>query len=179
MDYTNDSYQSAQMGYMSKEKTIATYAKDAWEALGFSVVIKGVNATEYEQVYKSGDYDVLGLDVQALSAYSFAMLAPFAKSFSGKVRLVDSTSKDFDKSKGVERYYVNEKAFAAATQKEKAALLHQAEKLLLEDAPVVPVLFNSDCYVASNKLSGFDTDFFGSKSFTKTALKNYLNYLHD
>lgn len=195
MDYTNDSYQSAQMGYMSKEKTIATYAKDTWEALGFSVVIKGVNATEYEQVYKSGDYDVLGLDVQALSAYSFAMLAPFAKSFSGKVRLVDSTSKDFDKSKGVERYYVNEthitgyyneeydalieKAFAAATQKEKAALLHQAEELLIKDAPVVPVLFNSDCYVVSNKLSGFDTDFFGSKSFTKTALKNYLNYLHD
>ena len=194
-DYTNDSYQSAQMGYMSKEKTIATYAKEAWEELGFSVVIKGVTATEYEQVYNSGDYDVIGLDVQALSAYSFAMLAPFAKAFSGKVRLVDSTSKDFDASKGAERYYESlphvtgyyneeydaliEKAFAASTQKEKAGLLHQAEELLIKDAPVAPVIFNADCYVASNKLSGFETDFFGSKSFTKTALKNYLNYLHD
>ena len=96
------------MGYMSKEKTVATYAKETWEELGFSVVLKGVNATEYEQVYKSGEYDILGLDCQALSTYSFAMLAPYAKAFSGKVRLVDSTSKDYDSSLGVARYYVNE-----------------------------------------------------------------------
>ena len=195
MDYTNDSYQSAQMGYMSKEKTVATYAKETWEELGFSVVLKGVNATEYEQVYKSGEYDILGLDCQALSTYSFAMLAPYAKAFSGKVRLVDSTSKDYDSSLGVARYYVNEthvtgyyneeydalieKAYAASSRKEKAEILHQAEKLLLEDAPVVPVLFNSDCYVSSSKLSGIQTNFFGSKIFTKTELKNYLNYLHD
>jgi ABC-type oligopeptide transport system substrate-binding subunit len=68
-DTTNDSYQSAQWGYTSKEKTIALAAKKAWEALGFKVVVKGVTAAEHAAVYANGQYDVIGLDYHMPSAY--------------------------------------------------------------------------------------------------------------
>lgn len=192
-DKTNDSYYSAQMGYKSKEKISAEFVEQAWESLGFSVVLKGVTAAEYETAYNTKEYDVIGLDYQALSPYAFYMLAPFAKAFSGNIRLVESGDKDYDASLGFERYYVTEthvtgyydeaydalieSAYAAGSQKEKAAILHDAEELLIKDGAVVPVIFNSDCYVISGKLSKVKTNYFGAKTFTKTELKNYLDYL--
>ena len=91
-DSVNDSYQSAEWGYMSKEKTVASYAKKAWEELGFKVVMKGVPADVYAEVYKSGDYDVIGLDYQMMSAYPIYNLAPFAKAYSGRVSEEDTDS---------------------------------------------------------------------------------------
>ena len=188
-DGTNDSYYSEQMGYKSKEKLAAEYVKAAWEELGFTVVLKGVSAAEYESVYASKDYDVIGLDYQALSTYAFSMLAPFATGFSGSVELVEKGDARFDSSLGLDRYYVSvphitgyssdeydeliEQAYTAGSQKEKAELLHQAEELLLNDAPIVPVLFNTDRYVVSGKLSGLDVNYFGSKLFKDVTVKNY------
>ena len=169
------------MGYKSKEKIAAEYVEAAWEELGFSVVLKGVSSAEYEEVYKSKDYDVIGLDYQAISPYAFYMLAPFASGFSGGADFVETSGN---------RYYVNalhttgyqsdaydeliEQAYAAGKQKERAAILHEAEQMLIEDAPIIPVLFNSDSYVVSNKLSGLSTNYFGSKLFAKASVKNYM-----
>lgn len=193
-DVTNDSYYSAQLGFKSKEKVIAEQAEAAWEALGFSVVLKGVSVAEYEKAYQTGDYDIIGLDVQAISTYAFHMLSPYSKAFSGSSSLLTEGSAGFDASLGFERYYVNnthstgyyseaydaklEEAFAATTQKEKAALLHEAEALLLKDAPVIPVVFNSETYAVSKLLSNIEENYFGAKTFTKTEVKDYLKYYY-
>lgn len=168
-DSTNDSYYSAQMGYKSKEKIAAEYVEQAWEELGFSVVLKGVSSAEYEEVYASKDYDVIGLDIQAVSPYPFYMLAPFASGFSGGMNTTHTSGYKSD-----EYDALIEEAFATVKQKDRAAILHTAEQLLIDDAPVVPVLFNADSYVVSNKLSGIEINYFGSKLFTKTAVKNYM-----
>lgn len=186
-DSTNDSYQSSStengFGYMSKEKTVATYAKQAWEQLGFKVVLKGVTAEEYAEVYANGSYDVIGLDYQMMSSYPIYALAPFAKAYSGRVLETDTESDIiYTQLAHVSGYYSEAydaliaSAFAAESQSEKAKLLHQAEELLLKDAPVIPVLFNSDAYVTSG-LSELKTNFWGATNFKKVYLNNYVDYL--
>lgn len=182
-DSVNDSYQSAEWGYMSKEKTVASYAKKAWEELGFKVVMKGVPADVYAEVYKSGDYDVIGLDYQMMSAYPIYNLAPFAKAYSGRVSEEDTDSSVIYNALPHVTGYYNEaydtliaEAFGITDQKEKVAKLHEAEELLIKDAPVVPVIFNSDAYVTSG-LSEISTNFWGANMFTKAYLNNYVDYL--
>ena len=186
-DSANDSYQSASsengFGYMSKEKTVAYYTKQTWEQLGFSVVIKGVTSEEYAKVYAEGTYDVIGLDYQMLSAYPIYALAPFAKAYSGRVSETDTASDViYTPMTHVSGYYNEEydaliaSAFAASSQSEKAELLHQAEEMLLKDAAVVPVIFNSEAYVTSG-LSELKTNFWGATCFKKAYLNNYVDYL--
>ncbi len=182
-DATNDSYQSAQWGYTSKEKTIAMATKTAWEALGFKVVIKGVTAAEYARVYESGEYDVIGLDYHMPSTYALSALSPFAKAYSGRVNVEE---------KGADLIYTQlthatgyqddaydafiKTAMDATTQKDRAAALHEAEKYLVgTDVAVVPVIFNSEAYVSS-ALSDIDTTFWGINTFTKTYLNNYVEH---
>ena len=187
-DEVNDSYASASLGFYSKEKALATYAKQAWEELGFKVVLKGCSSIEYEQCMKDGSFDIIGLDYQMLSAYALYALAPFATSFSGNVDITSVTTDE----EGNEYYTalphitvynsaeydeLIETAWATENKKERAQLLHDAEKLLISDAPIVPVVFNGETYVVSGVLSGLTTDYFGSKSFTKAKLKNYTKYL--
>lgn len=183
-DEANDSYSSAQMGFYSKEKALATYAKQVWEQLGFYVVLRACDAKEYEDALKNGSYDIIGLDWQMLSPYPLYDLAPFATTYSGSVD-VDGVNDDgsYDAIPGITGWSNSkydaliDEAFAATKQKDKAAKLHEAEQLLLEDGAIIPVVFNSECYVVSNKLSGITKTYFGAKIFKKTKLKNYELYL--
>ena len=183
-DEANDSYSSAQMGFYSKEKALATYAKQVWEQLGFYVVLRACDAKEYEDALENGSYDIIGLDWQMLSPYPLYDLAPFATTYSGSVD-VDGVNDDgsYDAVPGITGWSNSkydaliDEAFAATKQKDKAAKLHEAEQLLLEDGAIIPVVFNSECYVVSNKLSGITKTYFGAKIFKKAKLKNYELYL--
>ena len=184
LDEANDSYASAGLGFYSKEKAIATYAKEVWEALGFKIVLKGCTAKEFEDAYTGGKYDIIGVDYQMLSPYALYNLAAFSTNYGGNV----DTSKVLENgtyqiTAGISGYNSEEynalieQAWNAGSEKEQSQLLHQAEEMLLKDGAIAPIIFNTDCYVASKALSGIKTDFFGSKIFTKTALKDYEKYL--
>ena len=193
MDEMNDSYQSQQMGYMSKEKAVAQYTKTVWEQLGFHVVVNAVASSTYEELYAAGDYDVIGLDYQMLSVYPIYNLTAFTKEYNGHVKLVTSADRDFDASRGETMYYESvahvsgyynaeydaliASAFAETDAKKRAEILHEAEALLLSDAVVVPLLFNANAYVVSSELSKVSTNYWGAQIFTKTKLKNYVQYL--
>ncbi|MBR7082898.1 MAG: hypothetical protein IKI51_02665, partial [Clostridia bacterium] len=159
----------------------AVDGQEAWEKLGFYVVLRACDAKEYEDALNSKSYDIIGLDWQMLSPYPLYDLAPFATTYSGFVTENDDGTYTAKAGlTGWSNSAYNElidSAFAATKQKDKAAILHDAEKLLLEEGAIVPVVFNSECYVVSNKLSGITKNYFGSKIFTRTALKNYEKYL--
>ena len=182
-DATNDSYQSAEWGYTSKEKTIALAAKAAWEALGFKVVVKGVTAAEHAEIYANGKYDVIGLDYHMTSAYATSALSPFAKAYSGRLLAKEDGARlTYENLAHVTGYYneaydaLIEKAMNAKTQKERTEALHDAEELLVkEDAAVIPVIFNSEAYVTS-ALSDIETTFWGTNTFTKTYLNEYVKH---
>ena len=180
------------MGYVSKEKAIAQYTETVWEQLGFNVVVNSLSASDYDTAFETGDYDVIGLDYQMLSVYPLYSLTPFTRDYNGSVRAVTSSDPDYDESRGV-MYYVNDvhvtgyynpdydaliaSAFAETDDDKRAEILHEAEALLLNDAVVVPILFNTNTYVVSSELSKLSTNYWGYQIFTKAQLKDYVQYL--
>jgi ABC-type transport system substrate-binding protein len=169
-DEKNDSYQSAQLGYMSNEYAIANYAKDVWKQLGFNVVVSALDNAAYEAAYANGDYEIIGMDFQAISTYPIYNLASFSSTYSGTAVPVKGYDND-------DYNALIESAFAETDAEKRAEILYEAEALLIEDAAVVPVIFNTNAYVVSNKLSGVDTNYWGVQMFTKANLKDYVQYL--
>lgn len=169
-DEKNDSYQSAQLGYMSNEYAIANYAKDVWKQLGFNVVVSALDNAAYEAAYANGDYEIIGMDFQAISTYPIYNLASFSSTYSGAAVPVKGYDND-------DYNALIESAFAETDAEKRAEILYEAEALLIEDAAVVPVIFNTNAYVVSSKLSGVDTNYWGVQMFTKANLKDYVQYL--
>lgn len=169
-DEKNDSYQSAKLGYKSNEYAIAEYAQSVWNKLGFNVVISALDNAAYEDAYNTGDYEIIGMDYQTISVFPFYNLAAFSSVYSGDaVPVKGYVNADYDARL--------EEAYKTVDADERAEYLHEAEKLLLEDAAVVPVIFNTNAYVVSKSLSKVKTNYWGAQMFTKTVLDDYVQHL--
>ncbi|MBQ2766544.1 MAG: peptide ABC transporter substrate-binding protein [Clostridia bacterium] len=171
------------------DRAIAEMAKAAWEQLGFTVTLRelssqapasGVDAVKDDslsKVFASGDYDVIAIDANALNATAYAVLAPFAKLFSGQG--MDMDSGDYLPSPhctGFDSEAYNAKMEEVYAEKDivaRAALLHEAEKLLLEEMPVIPVVFNQDAYLIHDDLSGLKTFWGAMPDFRMLKLDEY------
>ena len=180
---------------------IAKLVQAAWNELGFHVQIKAIDAitnTDYmksiddtptdilddlhAEAYKAGLYEVAAIDYTALSADAFSVLAPFAKAFTGRAA-ASLTSLEFTiptHSTGYDSERYNaliEKAFAEKNVEARAAILHEAETVLLEEMPVIPIIFNQNATLISDELSKVKFTYYGVPNFTKTKLKNYELYI--
>lgn len=184
---------------------VAESVKAAWESLGFKVTICKVLTETNDEVGSTGEVskdirdDIFSeslynrtfhaaiIDLVAPTTRAFSILAPFATDFAGTG--MDFQAKD---SKGNYLYEIEghitgyknddynamiEEIFAEKDEEKRTALLVEAEKKILEDMPVIPVVYNQDGYVISKELSGVDHSYFGSRIFTKTKLKDYEKYL--
>ncbi len=66
---------------------------------------------------------------------------------------------------------------ASGWTKQKAKLLHEAEKILIQDEmAIIPVLFNQNAILVHEDLSRVDSDYYAPATFRKTKLKNYQDY---
>lgn len=177
---------------------VAEYAKSQWEKLGFDVEIKTLKnelvehldtstdtpykyvVDSFQEAYNSGDFDVIAVDMNMYSPDPFNALAQFAGDFSGNG--TDMLSENFDINLHVTGFenaaYTEliEKAYAATDEDERAALLHDAEKLLVEEMPVCPVVTLRSAYIASDILSGIKTTYYGTTDFKRMKMKNYMDY---
>ena len=62
---------------------------------------------------------------------------------------------------------------------QKSILLHKAEELLMNDLPVIPVIYNQDAILVNTKhLSKVDSTYYAPAYFRKTKLKNYTKYTY-
>ena len=183
-DEMNDSYDSEVNGRMSNEKAILYTAIQTWTDLGFSVEMdirnyhnwveneKGELVDEgFIAAYENGDYDIVGMDCQMVSAYALYNLAMFSSEYSGNASLLKGyTSEAFDTLLG--------EAFKESDADKRAEILHNAEKQLVDtEAAVIPVVFNANAYVVAKDLSNVKTDYWGVQIFKKANLKNYVQYL--
>ncbi|MBQ5886936.1 MAG: hypothetical protein IIW82_04720, partial [Clostridia bacterium] len=174
------------------DRAVAEYVKGVWESLGFKITVEEIKPKkliDYERAYadtftvkyQTGDFDVIAIDAQMLSPDPFTALAPFAAAFSGNG--VDMNSANYDLYPHVTGYnseaYNNliASAYAEKDAAAKAAILHEAEKLLMEDMPIVPLFFMQDAYLIHDDLSGYKSSYFGSRDFKGMKLKNYMDYL--
>lgn len=62
--------------------------------------------------------------------------------------------------------------------KQKAILLHKAEFLLLQDLPVIPVLFNQNVVIVSDQITKVTNTYYIPAYFRKTNLKDFEDYTY-
>ncbi len=186
------------------EKAIAEYVASKWTALGYTVTLNPVSGVQIDfdddgaiaslydsalqRAYESGEFDVIGIDYQMFSTDALVALAALTSDMNGN-GLNYGSGEGFVEGEttyeplGNVLGYVNADydkkvadAFAEKNLDKRADLLHEAEKLLLNDMPIIPLVFNQS-YYTSTELSGISFGYNGYVSFTKVSQKNYTKYL--
>ena len=180
---------------------IAEMVQASWTELGFHValnkidlidnkdilltteeVIEGIKDDIFAENYRVGKYEVAAIDYTALSADAFSMLAPFAKYYTGGAATTEF-SLDFNVPSYITGYNneeYNAKIEAAFKEKnieKRAVILHEAEKILMNDMPIIPIIFNQNATLTSKELSKVKFTYYGTPIFTKTKLKDYQLYI--
>lgn len=180
------------------DRAVAEYCVSQWKQLGFDVTIRELGTSDYvyneydlfedqfTEAYIAKDFDVIAIDWQTLSTDPWSTLAPFAKAFSGSAMdLVGSAGNvDFETEPHITGYNnqayneIIDRAFAETDRKARAEILKEAEKLLAQDMPVMPLFVYQDYYLASSKLSlpRERTSFWGYRVFNKLKFKGYKEF---
>ncbi len=170
------------------DMAVADYVKGVWETLGFTVKIDnslglqlsetGVTTDLFMEAYKAGEFDVIAVDAMMQTADAFNALSQFAPAYSGNG--VDMASPNYDLYGHISGY--NSEAYTALIESADAeldnaartAILHDAEKMLIDDMPVCPIFFLQDAYIVSDELTGVDSDYFGMRIFNDAKLNDYM-----
>ena len=164
------------------EQAMAEYAKAQWEKLGFTVTLDVKGRNQFQARFNEGAYDVLYTDWQAYSVRPFNMVAPFSIYYSGTK--LDTEHHNYDPQPNSTGYSDPDydAIIEAAAQyeegtRERNDKVFEAEKKLMEDMPVIPLIFYRDFYMSSSQISGVKNTYYNYKSLTNMNLKNYKNYL--
>ena len=187
--------------YDDVHMAIANEVKNAWTELDFNVEIlaidvivnvdkdkttdasiDGVRDDVHAERLAEGKFDVAAFDFTAYSVDAFTVLAPFAKGYTGGAA-IKANSPDFNIPTHVSGYnsaeynaLINE-AYAEKDADKRADILHDAEKMLLDDMPIIPIVFNKNATLTSKKLTGEKVSYYGTPIFTKLNLKNYEEHI--
>ena len=170
---------------------IANACKEAWSELGFKIQAtsktqKFINSKEHgdyplNQTHESIDAaTVILVNLQSQTTDAYSILTSFSSEFGGT--FVDVTIDDVVYDAHVTGYtdetydkicseFVN-----AKSDSYRAAAMHIAEEYLVEQMPVIPVIFNQSNYI-TQELSKYESDKFGRLNFTELKQKNYEDYL--
>lgn len=180
---------------------MANLAVAAWKALGFKVtlnalgseeivevnsegenVFTGAHVSAYRSALKSGSFEVIALDLVATAPTALSYLAPFAAAFSGNGYTVSQGENGetvYTVAPHVTGYNstdYNAKIDAAQNEqneKKRAALLEEAEAMLMNDMPVIPVIYNQNTSLVGKKLSKISSNFFCPNVLTDAKLSGY------
>ena len=173
------------------DEQLANAAKEAWSALGFRIKFSG-KKQKYIDDKENGTYDfrmnndvanvatAIIVNQQSMTTDAYSMLTAYSGEYGGNS--IDVTVKDVVYGKHVigfmdEKYDKLCAAFVNADDvKTRTAAMHEAEKYLATQMPVIPLVFNKSYYV-TQKLSGYESDKFGRLDFTELEQKNFKKYL--
>lgn len=177
------------------DRAVAEYVKGVWESLGFDVTLKavlcrsvkvtasdGTESTYYvdsvREAYTNSDYDVIAIDMSMLSTDAFTILASFAKEFSGMgIDMNSGNYEEYTHYTGFddpEYSKIIERAFNETDANARNEILREAEQYLLDQMPVIPLVFNQDAYLVSKELGKVKTTAFGLRDLKKVTYKNYV-----
>ncbi len=176
------------------DRAVAEYCAGVWGELGFNVTIRELGTEAYKSVteydllndlftdaYEARDFDVIAIDWQTISTDAWSALAPFAKQFAGGAKdLVSSNFEDVPHITGFDDEAYNlfmDGVFTLTDRTERAAKLHEAEKMLAEAMPVMPLFTYQHAYLVSDELANVKSDaLYGFNLFDKTKFKNYETF---
>ena len=173
----------------AEDVAVANYLASAWGALGFTVTVKAVDPVEIEdpqsnyfadtftEMHENGEFDVVLFDYSALGTNASSMLAPFATGYSGNgVNMDDPAFPLLPHESG----YVSDaytaiinRAYATGDADARDAIMIEAEKQLMADMPIVPLVFLEDAYIVHKDLDNVVVNPFGTVFFTATELTTW------
>lgn len=185
--------------YDDVQLAIAEEVKNAWTELGFHVAVNAIKVVEntdvdkttdaaikgvmddlYHQNYRNGAYDVAAVDTVAISVDPFSVLAPYAQNYTGRA---SGGNTEHESPVHITGYkndaYTKliDEAFNTTDSAVRSQKLHEAEELLMTELPVIPIVYNQNVNLASDKISKYEITYYGTPVFTKLVLKDYLLYV--
>lgn len=187
--------------YNDVQAALAENIVAAWRELGFDVSLRVrgtiVNNDYYKytesvpndicddlyaEALRSGDFEAILLDSCAYSVDPISMLAPFAKGYTGMAtdmstpgvyvtptHVTGYSNDEYDK--------LIESALGKADVSARAEDLRAAEATLMEDLPVIPLIFNKTASLTASDLKKLDSSYYMDADFTKATIKGYEDYL--
>ncbi len=186
---------------------IADMIVASWQELGFNVTVEKIGTitnndwyqyTEdvpsdicddlYAERLQRGDFEAILLDVVAYSPDAFTMLAPYAKAFSGRAMDM-SDSENYILPTHITGYdseaynTLMESIYDERTVSARADMLREAESILMNDVPVIPVIFNKQAVAVGDKLSmgvlfkDLNINYYNVVNFQKCKISSYNKYL--
>lgn len=180
---------------------VADSIAEAWNELGFNVTVQRVSTIQNDDMslltnevptdicddlhaesLRSGEFEAILFDACAYSVDAYGMLAPFAKGFTG--RAVDLSQEDDLEIPTHVTGFASEAydQLIESIQNERdvtkrADLYRQAEQMLMDEMPVIPVLFNLEASATSKQLTSLDATYYVKAIFTDAYIKDYDKYL--
>ena len=209
IDATQYSFSFTYAAYDEVHTYMAEEIAKAWSALGFTVTLNPRATIANNDYYKftdsipddicddlyaqdlaTGNFEVILLDLVAPTADPFSVLAPFAKEFSGQTMDM-SDPQNYKATTHITGYdslaydAEIEKAFAEKTIANRSDALHAAEAILMEDMPVIPVVFNKSACLVNDGLKLNNTtlwwengsNYYVSDTLAWITVDNYDAYL--
>ena len=125
-------------------------------ATGVAVELVGVSAEELDAALAAGDFDLALTTLTARCDDPMGYLLPFRGTSESNV--CGYRNDTFDLLVGV--------AESTGDLTARAAFLHDAEAMLLEDSAVSPLCFSGTAYLLREGLAGVSHDCFGHSYFT-------------
>lgn len=164
------------------EVAIAYYVYGIWSQLGYDITLNGVSSITLDEnsydeaalqfTYETGDFDVIAFDYQMLCADAFAAFAAMSSTLNGNANgagnNVGWVNADYDARV--------QNALYESDAKKRAEELREAEKILMEELPIMPLYFKQTYYVKSSKLKNVEFAYNGFPVFTDVKLKGYDKY---
>jgi len=184
---------------------IAEYVAEVWEELGYNVSVrklgydrKGIEGSDavnkynlyrdnLTNAYLYGEFDVIALDYVALSTYAFASLSPFATGFSGRVvdqRLKNESDSDYEPDlrhitgwQNDEYDELLEEAFKETDLSKRSEILFEAEEILMDEMPIMPIVSYQNAYVVNKDLKKLENSYYGTMLFADAKLNHAEDYV--
>ena len=181
---------------------IADLVKTAWESLGHGISVTVAAAGTISTKLSDGttfedseiqvlvnqasrgvrNFDVIAVDWQMYSTDAFVALAAFSTKYSGCGVELPYLTKYYGSFGGYTDSDYDEliaSAYKTSDKAKRSELLHSAEKLLVESACIVPLVYNQNFAFISRDISNVAANGLGDFVFTKAKQKNYRDYIED
>lgn len=154
---------------------LASYAK------AFSGMAIDMDSTDYALVPHRTGYDSEAYNNLIEAVYYIPYFASLNRGNGSDFLSIYETAAEFQKVyDAVEAIYdangITPTTDASKWPAQKAQLLAVAEKQLMEDMPVIPVVFNKDVTLTSDQLTDVGATYYIPAYFRKADLKSYLDY---
>ncbi|MBR6918551.1 MAG: hypothetical protein IKN38_10240 [Clostridia bacterium] len=186
------------------DEAVANYVKGVWEELGFKVSVKKLRYSldpddstilidNYYNDYINGNFDIIAVDMTMLSSDASSALIPFAKNYSGYGVNMEPEADPDENGDEIYKYdqythvtgYDNEnynalfdKYYETTDISQRTSILHEAEKMLIDDAVVMPLYFEQDAFMFSDVLDHIGSSYYG-RVFNNMKMDDYMSYKED